>query len=368
MTVETTTTGSQVAPAIDMQKVQAFCNDMLVVLNGASTALLLSIGHKTGLFDRMATLPPATSIQIARACGLQERYVREWLNGLVVSRVVVYDPGPQTYRLPAEHAALLTRAAGPDNMAFFATYLPLLGAVEEKVAECFQKGGGVPYSEYPSFQELQAEESGRIFDARLIDAVLPVVDGLPARLQAGIDVADFGCGSGHAINLMARAFPSSRFTGFDFSEEGIAAGRAEARGFGAENAHFVMKDIATLGLGETFDFITAFDSVHDQAKPRKVLKAIFKALRPGGVFLMVDIAASSNVHENVGHPIGPLLYTASVLHCMTVSLAQGGEGLGAMWGEQLARELLTEAGFSDVTVTRIDGDIMNAYYIARKAS
>ncbi|HXF52446.1 MAG TPA: class I SAM-dependent methyltransferase [Dehalococcoidia bacterium] len=339
---------------------------MMQLLNHAFTAPLFSIGHQTGLFDTMATLPPSTSEAIARAAGLDERYVREWLGAMVTSRVVEYDPAAGTYRLPPEHAAFLTRAAGPDNMAFFTQYIALVGEIEQKVTDCFRNGGGVPYSAYPGFQRLQAEESARVFDAALIQVILPLVDGLVERLEQGIDALDIGCGQGHATNLMARAFPQSRFAAYDISEEGIAAGREEARQWGLRNARFEVKDVATLNEPGRYGLITAFDTVHDQAQPRKVLRNVFEALRPGGVFLMGDIAASSRLEENLDHPLGPFLYAVSVLHCMTVSLAAGGEGLGTAWGEQRARELLAEAGFTRVEVKQIEGDIFNNYYVARK--
>jgi len=177
---------------------------------------------------------------------------------------------------------------------------------------------------------------------------------------------DIGCGQGHSINLMARAFSNSRFTGYDFSEDGVAAGRAEADSWGLTNARFNVKDVSTLDEPASYDLITAFDAIHDQAQPTKVLRAIAEALRPDGVFLMVDIAASSNLHENLDHPLAPMLYAVSTMHCMTVSLALDGEGLGTMWGEQLARQKLAEAGFTKVEAKQVAGDIMNHYYIATK--
>jgi ubiquinone/menaquinone biosynthesis C-methylase UbiE len=186
------------------------------------------------------------------------------------------------------------------------------------------------------------------------------------RLRDGIDVADVGCGAGHAINVMAREFPNSRFTGYDFSDEGVAIGRREAKEWGLTNATFEVKDVATLDGSKQFDLITVFDAIHDQAQPRRVLKGIYDALKPGGTFLCVDIRASSDLHENIEHPLAPFMYTVSTMHCMTVSLALGGEGLGTVWGEQKARELLNEAGFRDISVATVEGDIMNNYYIARK--
>ncbi len=165
---------------------------------------------------------------------------------------------------------------------------------------------------------------------------------------------------------MARAYPRSRFRGYEFSKEGAAAGRKEAKRWKLSNTRFVVKDAATLNEPRKYDFITAFDAIHDQAKPTKVLKAISESLRPGGTFLMVDIAASSNLYENLDHPLAPTLYGVSTMHCMTVSLAYDGEGLGTMWGEQKAREKLKEAGFTKVELKRVPGDIVNNYFIARK--
>jgi 2-polyprenyl-3-methyl-5-hydroxy-6-metoxy-1,4-benzoquinol methylase len=341
---------------------------MVGVLNGACTAYLLSIGHRTGLLDKLAELRPSTSAEIALAAGLNERYVREWLGGMTVAGVLEHDPARLTYRLPPEHAASLTRAAGPGNLAQMTQYISLIGSVEDKVLEAFRNGGGVPYSAFVKFQELQREESAQVYDATLIDVTLPLVDGLVERLERGIDVADVGCGAGHAINLMARVFPKSRFTGFDFSEEGIGLARSEAKSWGLTNATFEVKDISALDGSQTFDFISAFDTVHDQAQPRRVLKAIASSMKPGGVFLCADIQADSTHAGNLDHPLGPALYTFSVFHCMTVSLAQGGEGLGTMWGEQQAQELLREAGFTSITPAHVEGDIFNVYYICRKSS
>jgi ubiquinone/menaquinone biosynthesis C-methylase UbiE len=303
---------------------------------------------------------------VAKAAGLNERYVREWLGAMATGGIVDYDAAAGTYALPAEHAASLTRAAGPGNLASLAQYVSEMGNVEGGIVDAFRNGGGVPYSQFPRFQELMREESAQVFDATLLDVTLPLVPGLVERLERGCDVADVGCGAGHAINIMARAFPNSRFTGFDFSEEGIARGRAEAKDWGIANASFELRDAATLDVSNRFDFITTFDSVHDQAKPRRVLKGIYDALKPGGAYLCVDIAASSNLEDNMQHPMAPALYTISTFHCMTVSLALAGEGLGTVWGEQKARELLHEAGFTDVDVARVEGDILNNYYISTK--
>jgi ubiquinone/menaquinone biosynthesis C-methylase UbiE len=197
-------------------------------------------------------------------------------------------------------------------------------------------------------------------------AILPLAPGLIEDLREGIQVMDIGCGRGRALILMAKTFPKSDFTGFDFSEEAIAAAREEASRQGLSNIRFKARDAARIEDVARYDLVTAFDAIHDQAAPRNVLKAIYRALRPGGVFLMQDIRASSHVHKNLDHPLGTFTYTISCLHCMTVSLALNGEGLGAAWGEEKALELLAEAGFDNVNVRQLPHDIINNYYIAAK--
>jgi 2-polyprenyl-3-methyl-5-hydroxy-6-metoxy-1,4-benzoquinol methylase len=349
----------------DPGRAEAFASQMLGVVNGGFLALMTSIGHQTGLFDAMARLPPSTSDEIAAAAGLDERYVREWLGAMVTGRIVEYDSAPATYWLPLEHAACLTRAAGPDNLAGIAQYVGMLATVEPRIVEVFRNGGGLPYDAFPRFHALMAEDSRVTLEATLLTRTLPLVPGLIERLEAGIDVADIGCGRGVAIAMMARRFPHSRFLGLDSSDEAIGWARAEAAREKLANATFTVRDAATLDGRAAHDFITAFDAIHDQAHPRRVLRGIREALRPEGTFLMVDIATSSRLEQNLDNPLAPFLYTASTMHCMTVSLAQGGEGLGACWGEERARELLAEAGFTRVAVSRVEGDPLNAYYVCQ---
>jgi 2-polyprenyl-3-methyl-5-hydroxy-6-metoxy-1,4-benzoquinol methylase len=314
----------------------------------------------------MSNLPPSTTDQIAVAAGLNERYVREWLGAMVTGGFVEYDPSHATYRLPPEHAAFLTRSATPDNIAAFAQYIPLMSTVEDQVVACFKKGGGVPYSAFGRFHEVMAEDSGQTVVAALMDSILPLVPGLIDELESGIEILDVGCGAGRALNLMAEAFPKSNFTGYDISEEATATGKAAAEQQGLTNVRFEIRDVTALDSTDKFKLITAFDAIHDQAKPDKVLQEIAKALHPDGTFLMQDIAASSQVQNNIDHPVGPLLYTLSCMHCMTVSLAENGAGLGTMWGEELARSMLQEAGFTRVDVEKLPHDFQNIYYIIKK--
>jgi 2-polyprenyl-3-methyl-5-hydroxy-6-metoxy-1,4-benzoquinol methylase len=353
----------------DAAKAEAFAGELMQMLNHGALCLMTSIGHRTGLFDTLAGLPPATSVEIAQQAGLNERYVREWLGAMVTSGVVEVDPTSTYYRLPAEHAAFLTRAAGSDNMALFAQYTAIMGGVEDEIVDCFQRGGGVPYTRFPRFHAVMAEESGQSVLSVLNSHILPLVPGLTARLDQGIHMLDVGCGSGRVLNRLAGQYPASRFTGMDLSMEAIGRAREEAQQQGLHNTEFIIRDLSDFhesAAPEAFDFITTFDAIHDQAKPLNVLAGIRRSLKPDGVYLMQEIRGSGHVHSDIGHPVAPFLYTISTMHCMTVSLAQGGEGLGAMWGEEKTRDYLEKAGFTAIEMKQLAHDFQNNWYVIRK--
>lgn len=355
------------APPLDMSEVEAFGSKMMDILNMGMTANMMSIGHQVGLFDTMAGLGRfATSDEISEAAGLEERYVREWLGAMTTSGIVRYDGGKGGYVLPPEHAALTTRAAGPNNFASYTQFVPMCGSIEAELIEAFNDGGGVPYSSFPRFHAAMREISASIFDATLVEVTLPMVPGAIEQLESGIRVADVGTGSGHAINVMAAAFPKSTFVGFDISEQALAVGRAEAQELGLSNSEFLVHDAANLDDVGSFDLVTTFDAVHDQVDPVGMVRSVFDMLKPGGYWLCVDIQASSHVGENIDHPMGTFFYSVSCAHCMTVSLAHDGAGLGAMWGVQTARAMFGDAGFVDLEIHNVDGDVSNNYYVCRK--
>lgn len=353
----------------DSLRAEAFASKFLETLNNGCLCLMISIGHRTGLFDTMSGMSPSTAVEIAQKAGLNERYVREWLGAMVASRVIEVDSTSTYYVLPAEHSAFLTRAAGADNLSVFAQYIAVLGNVEDAILECFKEGGGVPYDQFPRFHAVMAEDSGQSVLSSLESHVLPLVPGLTEQLASGINVLDIGCGSGKIINRLARLYPKSQFTGMELAEEAVETAVREAFQMGLNNVEFISRDLSNFhetAEPDAYDLITTFDAIHDQAKPLNVLKGIYRALRPNGCYLMQDIRGSSHVHNNIGHPIGTFLYTISTMHCMTVSLAQEGEGLGAMWGEEKTREYLQKAGFGSVETNQLEHDIQNNWYVVRK--
>ncbi|WP_227287951.1 methyltransferase domain-containing protein [Boseongicola sp. H5] len=352
-------------PAFDTAKAEAFANRFVGTLNEAALAIMTSLGHRSGLFDALAAHPGLTSDALAERAGVTERYLREWLGVMVTSGVVDYDPRNRTYTLPPEHGAFLTRAASPDNMAVTTQFIGVAASVEDEMLERFRTGAGLCYHHFDRFHEVMAEDSAQLVVANLTETILPIVPGLIERLEEGIDVADFGCGGGRAMLALARAFPNSRFHGFDLCEDAFEATRAEAWTDSVCNLRFEARDLSSGEAVGRFDLICAFDAVHDQADPKGFLRIIKQSLRQEGVFLMQDIGGSRNLENNIAHPFAPLLYMISSMHCTPISIGQGGPGLGAMWGVETAEEYLAETGFASVETHRLPHDELNAYFIAR---
>jgi SAM-dependent methyltransferase len=351
----------------DPARAAAFEERFIQALNEGGMLQLVSLGHRTGLLSRMADGVPTTLGELARASELNERYVREWLGGLTAAGVLEHDPEAMTYRLPPEFGNLLSDQ-GDANLAVFSQYLPLLGTVEDDIVDCFSNGGGVPYSRYGRFHEVMAEDSGQTVLPALFDAILPLAPELIGRLEAGIRVLDLGCGRGRALMKMAERFPLSQFVGYDLSAEAIGWANAQAAANGLDNLRFEIRDLSNYDQSaeeNAFDFVTTFDAIHDQAKPLNLLKGIRRTLKADGVYLAQDIHASSHHHHDREHPLGPLLYTISIMHCTPVSLGQGGEGLGTMWGRELARDYFTRAGFGSIEVYQLPHDVQNDYWVLR---
>ena len=329
--------------------VKQFGTKLLGIYTGGVLTKLIDIGYQTGLFE-VSKAGAATSDELADRAGLKERYVREWLGAMTSSGIYNYEPGTRKYTLPDEHAMLLT-GDGPNNLTPMSRIVNHFGTHLQRLVACFREGGGIAYSAYrPVFTQCMDDAWRRIYDHQLIAGFIPAVPGLTKALRQGIRVLDIGCGSGHAMNVLAREFPSSTFVGYDIAEDAIASARAEAGKLELKNTTFGVVDVASLPADDKFDLITAFDAIHDQKAPANVLRNVCRALAPGGAFMMIEFKFSSRLEDNVKNPFAPMYYGISLMHCMPVSLAIDGEGLGTVWGEQLARQYLADAGFGDVVV------------------
>jgi 2-polyprenyl-3-methyl-5-hydroxy-6-metoxy-1,4-benzoquinol methylase len=354
------------AEAFDPARAEAFSGRLAGMLDDGAVIAMISIGHRTGLFDTMAALPPATSKVIAEHAALAERYVREWLAVMVTGRIVAFDPARRTYHLPPEHAASLTRGASLGNLAVYAQHVALLGAVQDRTLACFETGSGTTYDDYPCFHHIMAEDSGMTVTDGLFQHILPLVGGIEARLEAGIEVMDAGCGHGSALIAMARRYPRSRFTGYDFAADAIGHAATAARNAGLDNILFEIRDLTGYDERDRFDFVTSFDAVHDQKDPQDLIRGLHGTLRPGGVYLMQDIGGSARLENNLDFPMASLLYATSCAHCTPISLGQGGAGLGTMWGWETAEAMLREAGFADIARHVLPHDPMNVWFVARR--
>lgn len=335
--------------ATNQEAMKQFGAKMLGIYTGAVLTELIEIGYAVNLFEA-SRAGPATSEELAERAGLKERYVREWLGAMATGGIYRYDAASDRYELPEEHAAMLT-GAGAQNVAPMSRMINHFGTHLPKLAACFRAGGGIPYSAYrPVFTQCMDDVWRRIYDQMLIPGFIGKVEGLTDRLRKGISVLDIGCGTGHAMNLIAREFPRSTVWGYDIGEDAIDAARKEADAMGLSNARFEVIDVSQLPDTPKFDLITAFDAIHDQKSPDAVLRGIKRSLAAGGTFLMVDFKFGSRVEDNMANPFAPMYYGISLMHCMPVSLAVGGKGLGTVWGEQTAREMLAQAGFGSVRV------------------
>ncbi len=353
------------AAPVDRQRSADFLEALKGAYQSSMLVLMIDLGRRLSLFDALRDAGPSTSHELAERTGLSERHLREWLAAVAVGGIVEFDGDTGRFAIPAEHAVWLT-GKSHTNLAPMAGLIMGLAPRLEDVEESFRHGGGVPYERYRPHFTCSMDAVGRAkYDAMLVPVYLRLAPGLVERLEAGVDVVDVGCGTGHCLNLMAQAFPASRFVGVDFSAEALALARAEAASMGLGNATFEEVDLSVpdaLGVAR-FDLVFAFDAIHDQSDPEGVLSRIRHALKPGGAFLMLDIKASSHLHENLGDRTNLILYGTSLMHCMQVSLAGGGPGLGTVWGTQLATSMLAEAGFPDVTVHDLPGDPTNCLYV-----
>jgi len=355
------------------KKTEQFGQKLCDILNYGALNTAMGIGYASGAFEALSMFEePATCESIALQGGLDERYLKEWLGVMVTGGVVEIfeEDEEELYLLPREYVPLLTRSGGNANMGVYTQEIPLLThCALDNIVSGMRSGDGVGYEQYPPFYAFMEELANAKHEQVLINTFLPSVQGgaIVERLQKGIHVCDIGCADGLVLNLMAQAFPESTFVGFDIDENSIRKAEKRAADAGLTNVAFRLQDAgAEVVEAEQFDYIMAFDAIHDQTRPFEALKNIQLMLKEGGVFSMVDITASSSVARNRTHPMGAFLYTVSLMHCMPVGLVNDGMGLGMMWGEEQALALCEAAGFSAVEIHDIPEDGFNSHYLCYK--
>jgi SAM-dependent methyltransferase len=350
---------------VDEQKVHEFVGKVLTDTSGLTTTILAALGDRLGLFKTLAARGPATSAELAKAASINERYAREWLGGMASAGYVRYDPATRRFALPPDHVPVLAQEGGP--VYFGGIHQMLLGSfgVLDQLTTAFMEGGGVPQPAYSEDWWAGMERfTAGWFENLLLQQWIPAMPRVREALERGADVADVGCNRGRALIKLARAFPRSRFVGYDVFQPAIlpATERTTAAGVG-DRVRFEHRDVSK-GLPEQFDVITTFDVIHDAVDPLGLLRAIRQALRPGGTYVCLDINCSDKLEENAG-PLGALFHGFSVLYCMTTSLARGGAGLGTVGlPESKLKELATEAKFGSVRRVPLENPFNNLYEVS----
>lgn len=341
-------------------------------LSGAVTSGMVHLGDRLGLYKAMAGAPePLDSAALARSCDLSERWVREWLSNQVAARLVHADhadPRRPVFSLSPEAQAVLADETHP---AFGMGMFHRLPATMERLSDlpgCFASGVGFDYDAHGHDGAVGIERSFEPWsNAHLVPTVIPAIDGLRAKLEAGARVADIGCGAGSAACTMAAAFPNSEFIGYDISRHALAIARDKASARGLSNVRFVDARTESIPDQPTFDFVTTFDCIHDMTRPREMISTIRRCLVDDGIWLLVDIKALDTLEQNVTkNPMAALMYGISVLSCMASALSEeGGEGLGTLgFPSSLAEAWSRDAGFSRFKTLGIDHSV-NAFYEIR---
>src|SRR6184192_1676627 len=335
--------------AINPARQEQFVEKVVEQISGTMTTLLGAIGDRLGLFKNLAEQGPATSAELASRTTLNERCLREWLGGMATVGYVDYDRSTKRFSLPAEHAPVLAQENGPFFIGGIYQMLPAQAGVFDQVVSAFRNGGGVSQSQYNDMMWDGLERfTSTWFENLLLQQWIPAMPDVKAHLERGSDVADVGCGRGRGLIKLAEAFPRSRYVGYDNFGPTVVRATANARDAGVSGrVRFEERDVSK-GLPAQFDVITTFDVVHDAVDPLQLLQSIRRALRPGGLYVCLDINCSYKLEENA-NPLGAMFHGVSVFYCMTTSLANHGAGLGTLgFHEAKVRELCEKAGFSSV--------------------
>ena len=337
-------------------------------LEGAVTSGMIHLGDRLGLYAalRAAGTPLSTS-ELAEATGLHERWVREWAFNQAAARLITVNDDEQ-FSLTEEAAAVLATPEHPAYGMGMFHRLPQTMRTLDEMPTSFRTGIGHDYDSHGCEGAVGIERSFEPWNnAFLIPVVLPALDGLVERLEAGIDVIDVGCGAGGAVLLMAEAFPRSRFTGYDISQHALDRAATKLLASGVRNASFADPRQSPMPADNSVDLITTFDCIHDMTHPQQMMEALRAAVAPDGTWLLVDIKAQDTLAENMRkNPMASLMYGISVLSCMSSAMsAADGAGLGTLGlSETKAQEMSAAAGFTRFRRLQVENSV-NAFYEIR---
>ncbi|MFO1266634.1 MAG: class I SAM-dependent methyltransferase [Rubrivivax sp.] len=352
---------------MDLNRSQAFMKKVVGDVGMATAVALVFVGDRVGLFKAMAGAGALTREQLEQKTGIHPRYLEEWLAAMFCADYIEHDADADTWTLPDEHAVFFAEEKSEYYLGGLFKGGPALMAMAPKVAEAFETGRGISFQAYGEGEPLALEQMNRaVYEARFVSKWLPAMPQVVDKLKAGGRAIDIGCGTGVIPVLLAQAFPEARVAGLDFDARSIEIARENARAAGlGTRIDFQHGSAAELQAPEGgYDFISTFDCIHDMGDPGGVLRRIRAALAAGGTYLMVEPKVAERVHDNAANPFARMLYGISCMHCVPVSLAQGGPGLGACWGETRARLAATEAGFARFTVLPIKSPVHSFYEIA----
>ena len=334
---------------IDEGKLNAFIGQMLSDLGGASSIAMVRLGDTLGLYRAIHANGPMTSMELAKAAKVDERYLREWLSHQAASNYLFYDPATAKFAMPPEQAMVFANEESPVYMMGGFDLMAAMLDNQPKVQAAFKSGAGVAWGDQAGCMFCAVARFFRPgYHNNLVSSWLPALDGVVKKLEAGARVADVGCGHGWSTVLMAKAFPKSQFFGYDFHPDSIRDATAHAKDHGvAANAHFAVglaKDYA----GKDFDLVTCFDCLHDMGDPAGAAAHIRQSLKSDGTWMIVEPMAGDTLQQNL-NPVGRLFYAGSTMICLPTSRSQEvGAALGAQAGEAKLRETIQSGGFSKV--------------------